>query len=383
MWSSWLTLAAGLGAPDRAELPSANAAQTCQWPTVVAMRAGEAKCSGVLVAPDVVLTAAHCVAEGAPGKIRFGESFAPSARTIDVAACWRLDTDEVPPPPSRDLGVCTLVAPASDLATIPILSACEATAIEPDATAVVVGFGLEDADGTYGTKRYAFTRVQSALGEDGTFVAGDGEVGGCDGDSGGPAFVQLADGSWRVAGIISSAPACGQGPSRYVAPSVHLAWLQDTTGRDLTPCRGDDGVWTEDDGCVVDGAPGAPGRAWDQWCSGVRLEPSEVCAPEPSPPEAGTTDGGDETSTTTSEDAGGSSGHREPSQSADPSTSAQGCRVGHGVPVDAIAWTWLVVLAGLRRPCPAARGAGGPRRSRAHRARASAESCTSAPRSRG
>lgn len=346
MWLLALALALGSGLldPAPAQLPAANTAARCQWPTVVAMRAGEAKCSGVLVAPDVVLTAGHCLAEGMPGKMRFGESFSPTARAIDVAQCWRLDPSHDQPPAALDLGVCELVAAATDLAATPILTECEATAIAEGETAVVVGYGLEAAGGTYGTKRYAFTRMQSDLEGDGTFLVGDGQVGGCDGDSGGPAFVQLSDGSWRVAGIISGGPTCGEGPSRYVAPHVHTAWLEATTRRDLRPCRDEAGAWTGGDGCVVDGAPGGVGRSWDQWCAGVQLTPLDTCTPADEEPGSSTGTPSADTGDPTGESTGAATGL----DAASATSSTNGCSVCGSVPGGG-AWLWLIALASRRR----------------------------------
>src|SRR5687767_13978296 len=51
------------------------AAPAGKWPyTVAVMWSGEQGCTGTLVAPTVVITAGHCVADGAPDAILVGAS---------------------------------------------------------------------------------------------------------------------------------------------------------------------------------------------------------------------------------------------------------------------------------------------------------------------
>src|ERR1700733_10408468 len=46
---------------------------------VALLRGGALVCTGVLIAPHVVLTAAHCVAFGAPDEVRFGSTLGVAA----------------------------------------------------------------------------------------------------------------------------------------------------------------------------------------------------------------------------------------------------------------------------------------------------------------
>src|SRR5687768_15901989 len=52
-----------------------TAAPAGKWPdTVAVMWGGEQGCTGTLVAPTVVVTAGHCVADGAPDQVMIGAS---------------------------------------------------------------------------------------------------------------------------------------------------------------------------------------------------------------------------------------------------------------------------------------------------------------------
>lgn len=319
---AWVLLGE-LAGGSTSRLPAANVAESCQWPTVVAFRAGEEKCSGTLVHPEIVVTAAHCLLGGAPDHIRFGEAFSPASRIVGAAQCWTRPEYAESLDPAEDLGVCRLETPVPDIPATPLLGACATeTVIEPQADVVLVGFGIPETGGEFGTKRYAFTRVVDEPRDDGTFTAGDAEVNGCDGDSGGPAMVQLTDGTWHVAGVLVSGPECGEGPSRYLAAATHLAWLEATTDRDLTPCRDADGPE-----CRLAADPLREGD-WDGWCDGVRLRPFDTCEEERGTESPGGTDAGGEPPATS-----GSGGSKEPASTGmlegdpAPTPADGGCRI--------------------------------------------------------
>lgn len=345
----WLGDPGDVAGPGGPRLPAANVAEDCQWPTVVSFRAGQEKCTGTLVHPEIVVTASHCVLSGTPERMRFGEEFSPESRTMDVAECWTRPEYEVALDPAEDIAACRLVEPVADVPLTPLLGACETeAAIVPDVDVTLVGFGITDAGDDFGTKRYAFTRVVEPVREDGTFVAGDDVVNGCDGDSGGPALVRLADGTWHVAGVLVYGPDCGAGPSRYLAASRHLAWLEEVTGRDLSPCRDADGAWAPGPDCLVATDPQAIADAWDAWCDGPRAVPDGACAPdEGEPDDTGARESGGVDATTGPEDASSTSA---PSAPHELPVSREGCRIAADGPGHAPwvtgpwALAWLAVV---------------------------------------
>jgi hypothetical protein len=318
----------------------ANAAGPCQFPTVAAFRAGETKCSGTLIHPELVVTAAHCLLEGRPDNVRFGESFSPSAMRVDVAQCHVNPGFSDGQAPSEDYAVCRLVEAVQGIPATPLLASCEVDALVPEASAVVVGFGITDTDDGFGIKRYGFTRIAGDPRSDGTIWIGDEEVGGCLGDSGGPTFVQLADGGWRTVGVLTFAPPCGQGEGLFRTLADRTAWIEEVTGLDVTPCHDDAGMWLGGADCVgVSGDPRAPDTDWAGLCSGPTITPTTLCEPQ--------------TGTDTDSDSGSDSGTGSDSDSdtgtgtaATAQDSDFGCAVGRAGPVGFIFSIVLLAVAG-------------------------------------
>src|SRR5439155_11604291 len=117
-----------------------HAAKLGEWPDVALVAAPEALCTGTLVAPDVVLTAGHCI-ETHPFEVILGSvDFArPGGERIAVASAvaypdWKH---------SYDVGVLVL-AHASAAPPRAIASACP---VKAGAIMRVVGFGLTTPSG--------------------------------------------------------------------------------------------------------------------------------------------------------------------------------------------------------------------------------------------
>src|SRR5439155_7815297 len=131
----------------------------------------------------------------------------------------------------------------------------------------------------FGTKRWVETTLNEVDTGRSVQVGGMGKAP-CFGDSGGPAFVQLADGSWRVFGIDSSGLSgdCRDG-DRMALIHPAVPWIEKTSGIDITPCHDADGTWHPSRWCrSFSMAPGSPGRTWTNGCAESGMSgPEETC----------------------------------------------------------------------------------------------------------
>jgi hypothetical protein len=247
----------------------------CEWPTAVVLGAGG--CSGVLIHPQVVMTAGHCIGGGGPSEIRFGEQASMPARTVATTGC-------AANPAAMGVGIedyayCTLAEPV-DLPIAPPLMGCEFETLAVGQPFVTVGWG--NGDGGSGIKRLAPTEF---IGFNGGMIAASptpSEL--CGGDSGGPTFMQMPDGSWRTVGVSSGGPV-GQNPGCIdpvlVVPAAAAAiWIEAETGIDITPCTLGDGTWAAGPDCTDFSLTPDVGGEWvEQSCAGEVSGPASTCGP--------------------------------------------------------------------------------------------------------
>jgi hypothetical protein len=204
-------------------------AQAGEWPMVVALlRNGNIECTGTLVTPALVITAAHCLDDHPD----------PSVMSIiigdDLATgqVHRVSKTNINPSyadtPSTDFAYVLLADPAPNTPLVQVLTdpSERQTLLAPGAASTLVGFG-EDETGGVGTKRDVVTQVGQP--QDGALFIGGGGKDTCNGDSGGPAFGQLATGDWRVYGITSRGQTCGVG-GLYATIPDGLCWIEQDSG---------------------------------------------------------------------------------------------------------------------------------------------------------
>ncbi|WP_367127961.1 trypsin-like serine protease [Saccharothrix sp. HUAS TT1] len=196
-------------------------------------------CSGTLVSPNVVVTAAHCVDGGCAARVFVGEDvdFPDDGEVVRVETALA-HPDYRPPRPTGDLAVLVLARP------VPTPPRPIATAEQVAAASFVrlAGYGNTDvhSSGGYGRRRMVDVPIASNDPEYGAdpateFVAGAPflDRDSCNGDSGGPAYVQV-DGQWLLAGATSRATAsslrpCGDG-GIYTRVSAYEQWVWSAPG---------------------------------------------------------------------------------------------------------------------------------------------------------
>jgi secreted trypsin-like serine protease len=212
--------------------------ETADFPDCVAIGSpGDWCCTGTLVAPNVVVTAGHCEAGGCSARVFVGTDVTGDGQVVEVARAVA----------HPDYG------PSSDFNDIAVLILQEDLNIEPRAIAKqadvdgaistrLAGFGNTDVNssGGYGKRRMvdvpmASTNPQFGADSDSEFVAGAPflDRDSCNGDSGGPAYVECDDG-WALAGATSRATAsafrpCGDG-GIYTRVHAFEDWIRSVPG---------------------------------------------------------------------------------------------------------------------------------------------------------
>jgi hypothetical protein len=234
---------------------------TADWAAVVAYLFGGEDgglCSGTLIGPRAVLTAAHCAVDGVPGdQIFVGPSLDEAGQLVDVAQA-------IPhvgyQPDSHRLDVAVLLL-ADEVDEIPVELNTES--VDKDwigTTMRVVGYGNEDgyAGTTAGIKRETDVEIGWV---DGPLIYH--ETPGhntCSGDSGGPLLVEEGDGWVQVAVTSFVYPldpdddACDGGGGENRVDTV-LGWIAETAELDIDipePGDDDDDDVSDDDDDVSD-----------------------------------------------------------------------------------------------------------------------------------
>lgn len=293
-------LAASLASPrDPSAIINGQEAENCAWPSVVALTgaSGALVCSGTLVHPYIVATAAHCLS--GPGTTialaQFGESGDDVDISRDIEFCEfnpEFPVDALTPEwDNSDFAFCKLVEPVENVPIIPIAYGCELDAIQAGVEVVAVGFGrTQTANDNAGTKRFAQS-VLSEVDPSGELIA---ESITCYGDSGGGYFMQLPGGELRQISITSYGQTenCSSA-SVSTATSSLVPFVFEVTGIDIAPCHDIDGEWAPDgscggiplephvggDGNYGDGCPTGALSAFESTCGASVDETPDTTAP--------------------------------------------------------------------------------------------------------
>ena len=246
-------------------------------------------CSGILLAPTVVVTAAHCVY---PNDDPSQPMLAPSALFVVAGG---LDPEPNPPtqPPAvpqpqsgeqlpvaniianayttsapledgglsqeNDIAILLLSKPATLVTPIPTLPFAQFdSSLTQGMPMTINGYGIHDLNTQFKGVLYIAQAPYQFHNPTELLVGGPGSPDSCTDDSGGPAYVSIG-GTMYVAGVLSRSAvipaACGQG-SVYTILSAYDSWLSANSNGAYSPSGNGAGGTTSGGGTASPTGPG-------------------------------------------------------------------------------------------------------------------------------
>lgn len=231
--------------PQPQHVVGGDRASAGDWPDAAALLGSQDRflCTGVLIAPQAVLTAGHCDI-GIERVVLDSVDYTQPTEVIEVTR-----TITHPDPLTTfDVSIAVLAQPAQT-APRPLAIGCQAEWLFDGATVTIAGFG---ATNEFATDWAEFLQAATTIVTDadcsessrgciaaarpeGELIAGGDGIDSCNGDSGGPLYLDTPDGPVLVGvtsrGALPSSRPCGGG-GIYVRVDAILDWLADEA--DLT-----------------------------------------------------------------------------------------------------------------------------------------------------
>ena len=229
-------------------------------------------CTAALIAPTVLVTAAHCVDPGTHGGHAFGVFTGPDASAYANITQLKPELAKVKsvhvhpeydtaPPFRADIAVVVLDQPIT-AAPLPINRSALSPSLVGGAERIV-GYGQVQY-GKYNVIKHEASTVVASIGPVDTVVVGDLKHRSCIGDSGGPALVKI-DGVETIVGVDSYAETSGcLEAASYRRMDVYTAFLDQYAPPPAPPVDGglgDGGAGGGGSGSGGEGGSGGDGGA--------------------------------------------------------------------------------------------------------------------------
>jgi V8-like Glu-specific endopeptidase len=256
-------------------------------------------CTATLVAPKVLITAAHCIEDAKPNSVAWVNNAGVPAESPSAASGWRraAKIQKHPSYPQQymnhgyDCAVIVLEEPVTGVAPKPYKKT-QLGAAGLGQPARIVGYGNTNgrAGTGSGTKRELATKIKEV--RDGVLTIGSRGAVSCQGDSGGPAFISEG-GVETVAGISSYGDIGCVESGSYARTELCAAFFDSFTQQTCTPqcagkvcgsdgCGGVCGACEADRACSAGQCVAVPANPPPGGSSGNTPTPAPAPAPAPS-----------------------------------------------------------------------------------------------------